>query len=90
MFGNISNIKTTKDKKIFIEKIKIFITLINLSVDQLKLNTSKIGQDVDFLTNIRLNELEVFDGTNCHKFLKNFVRRTISSVYQVHKFEYCL
>ncbi len=85
MFGNISNIKTSKDKKIFIEKIKIFVTLINLSVEQLKLNTSKVSQDVDILTNIRLNELEVFDGTNSHKLLKKLLSEDL-----YHQFIRCI
>ena len=85
MLGNVSNIKTPKDKKFFLEKIKIFVTLINLSVKQLKLNTSKISQDVDILTNIRLNELEVFTGNNSHELLKKILSDNL-----YHKFIKCI
>ena len=79
MFGNILNIKTSKEKKFFIEKIKIYTKLINLSVNKYKLNFSnKDITEVSFLTNIKLNELGIFSKEkNDHKRLIDILSKNL-------------
>ena len=79
MFGNILNIKSTKEKKFFIEKINIYTKLINLSVNKYKLNfPNKDITEVSFLTNIKLNELGIFSkDKNDHERLMDILSKNL-------------
>ena len=74
MFKNIDQIKTVKEKKFFVEKTKIFINLVNLSLKKLKIKTRKLNDEINFLTNIRLLELGIFTNEkNSHEALKKLL-----------------
>ena len=75
MFKKINQIKGTKDKKSFIEKIKIYIRLIETFSEFTHLKFNKSNHKVDSKTIKRLNELQITDKKlNDHKLLTSILK----------------
>lgn len=64
MFQYINEIKSTKDKKFFIEKVNLFIKLINVFVEKNNLIDSSVNTVTTDDTKKRLKELRIIESTS--------------------------
>ena len=64
MFELIKNIKGTKKKKFFIEKVNIYIKYLKLISDNLYIKIDKNKTIIDKKTSLRLKELNIFNSCN--------------------------
>ena len=60
MFELISNIKTNKEKKFFIEKINIYIKFTNIIAQSLKLENNYLNDQLAPKTVLELINLNIF------------------------------
>ncbi len=64
MFELIKNIKGTKKKKFFIEKVNIYIKYLKLISNNLNIKIDKNKATIDKKTSLRLKELNIFNSCN--------------------------
>ena len=64
MFQNINKIDNTKEKKFFIEKVNLFIKLMNVFAHRNKLVDSSVGSEISNDTIKRLKELKIIESNS--------------------------
>ena len=85
MFKKINQIKGAKDKKSFIEKIKIYIRLIEAFSEFTHLKFNKSNNKVDSKTIERLNELQITDKKlNDHKLLTSTLKDNLYQKFNIN------
>ena len=61
MFESISNIKSSKKKKFFVEKLNIYSRFIELSAQFLKVEFKKNNCEINKKTFLKIKELNIFN-----------------------------
>ena len=64
MFQYINKIENTRDKKFFIEKVNLFIKLINVFAQKNNLVDSSVNSEISDATKKRLKELKIIESSS--------------------------
>ena len=64
MFKNIKKIENSREKKIFVEKVNLFIKLINVFAQRNNLVVSSVDPEISNSTIKRLKELKIIESNS--------------------------
>ena len=83
MFELISNIKTTKEKKFFIEKVNIYIKFTNIIAQSLKLENNYLNDQLAPKTILELINLNIFKSKDNSEnlYLNKILKKELNSKF---------